>query len=141
MSTFVKLDELLQNVGQRCQFCQNRTNLTNSATLLSTLSNICQHFCKGKKVPPLVLSCRSMAGPACHGAPGRCPLPTRSTRPTAPRVDAAKQARRRGANCWQIFAEILEKFRQNFARFRLYRRRSLQENMRFAAFFKIYQII
>ena len=31
--------------------------------------------------------------------------------------------------------------RQNVARFRLYRRRSLQVNMRFAAFFKIYQII
>ena len=33
------------------------------------------------------------------------------------------------------------KFRQNVARFRLYRLRFLQENMRFAAFFKIYQII
>ena len=30
---------------------------------------------------------------------------------------------------------------QNVARFRLYRHRFLQENMRFAAFFKIYQII
>ena len=29
--------------------------------------------------------------------------------------------------------------RQNFARFRLYRRRSLQVNTRLAAFFKIYQ--
>ena len=35
----------------------------------------------------------------------------------------------------------LAKFRQNVARFRLYRRRFLQENMSFAAFFKIYQII
>ena len=33
------------------------------------------------------------------------------------------------------------KFRQNVARFRLYRHRFLQENTRFAAFFKIYQII
>ena len=33
------------------------------------------------------------------------------------------------------------KFRQNVARFRLYRRRSLQVNTRFAAFCKIYQII
>ena len=32
-------------------------------------------------------------------------------------------------------------FRQNFARFRLYRHRSLQVNMRFAACFKIYQIM
>ena len=32
-------------------------------------------------------------------------------------------------------------FRQNVARFRLYRHRSLQENTRFSAFFKIYQII
>ena len=36
-----------------------------------------------------------------------------------------------------------QKFRQNVARFRLYRLRFLQENlnMRFAAFFKIYQIL
>ena len=33
------------------------------------------------------------------------------------------------------------KFRQNVARFRLYRHRFLQENMRFAAFFEIYQIM
>ena len=33
------------------------------------------------------------------------------------------------------------KFRQNVARFWLYRHRFLQENTRFAAFFKIYQII
>ncbi len=35
----------------------------------------------------------------------------------------------------------LAKFRQIVARFRLYRLRFLQENMRFAAFFKIYQIL
>ena len=34
----------------------------------------------------------------------------------------------------------LAKFQQNVARIRLYRHRFLQENMRFAAFFKIYQI-
>ena len=33
------------------------------------------------------------------------------------------------------------KFRQNVARFRLYRHRFLQENTRFAAFFKVYQIL
>ena len=37
--------------------------------------------------------------------------------------------------------QFLANFRQNFARFRLCRRRSLQLNTRFAAFFKIYQII
>ena len=36
---------------------------------------------------------------------------------------------------------FLATFRQNVARFRLYRLRFLQENMRFAAFFKIYQIL
>ena len=35
----------------------------------------------------------------------------------------------------------LAKFRQSVARFRLYRLRFLQENMRFAAFFKIYQVL
>ena len=38
---------------------------------------------------------------------------------------------------WQIFG----KFSLVFARFRLYRRRFLQANMRFAAVFKIYQIL
>ena len=37
----------------------------------------------------------------------------------------------------QFFAN----FRQKIARFRLYRHRSLQANMRFAAFFKSYQIL
>ena len=37
--------------------------------------------------------------------------------------------------------KFLAKFRQNVARFRLYRHQFLQENMRFAAFFKIYQIL
>ena len=39
------------------------------------------------------------------------------------------------------FGKISAKFRQNIARFRLYRRRSFQGNTRFAAFFKIYQNI
>ena len=38
-------------------------------------------------------------------------------------------------------APVFGKFRHNVARFRLYRHRFLQENTRFAAFFKIYQII
>ena len=37
--------------------------------------------------------------------------------------------------------EVFGRFRQNVARFRLYRHRFLQVNRRFAAFFKIYQII
>ena len=36
---------------------------------------------------------------------------------------------------------VVVSFRQILGRFRLYRRRSLQVDMRFAAFFKIYQII
>ena len=41
----------------------------------------------------------------------------------------------------RVVANFLATFRQNVARFRLYRRRSLQVNTRSAAFFKIYQII
>ena len=36
---------------------------------------------------------------------------------------------------------VVANFWQNFARFRLYRHRSLQVNTRFSGFFKIYQII
>ena len=39
-----------------------------------------------------------------------------------------------------VTSRNLFKNRQNVARFRLYRLRFLQENMRFTAFFKIYQI-
>ena len=49
----------------------------------------------------------------------------------------SSDGRGRGPSKWAALA----KFRQNVARFRLYRLRFLQENMRFAAFFKIYQII
>ena len=38
-------------------------------------------------------------------------------------------------------SQFLANFRQNVARFRLYRHRFLQENTSFAAFFKIYRII
>ena len=48
-------------------------------------------------------------------------------------------ARQRSAS--DVRERRLAKFRQNVARFRLYRLRFLQENMRFAAFFKIYQIL
>ena len=42
---------------------------------------------------------------------------------------------------WQVGGKISAKFRQIFARFRLYRRRSLQVNTRSATLLKIYQII
>ena len=57
--------------------------------------------------------------PLRHGSAWR-PAPLRSVAPLAP---------------------SRAPFRQNAARFRLYRHRFLQENMRFAAFFKIYQIL
>ena len=46
-----------------------------------------------------------------------------------------------GSRSGDVRERRLAKFRQNVARFRLYRLRFLQENMRFAAFFKIYQIL
>ena len=71
------------------------------------------------------------------------PKQQRSPRACRPSADAALEGhprrqwnRRVVANFWQI-----SEFRQNFARFRLYRHRSLQENTRFAAFFIIYQIL
>ena len=58
--------------------------------------------------------------------------------------DEIRQVARRagsGVRCGDVRERRLAKFRQNVARFRLYRLRFLQENMRFAAFFKIYQIL
>ena len=48
---------------------------------------------------------------------------------------------REGSDRVLVRERRLAKIRQNVARFRLYRLRFLQENTRFAAFFKIYQII
>ena len=64
----------------------------------------------------------------------------------AERDPAARRGRGRGGPAGPLHGPVgtcqfLAKFRQNVARFRLYRHRFLQENMRFAAFFKIYQII
>ena len=56
-------------------------------------------------------------------------------------ADAVQRAGRRRAHGGDVRERRLAKFRQNVARFRLYRLRFLQENMRFAAFFKIYQIL
>ena len=56
-------------------------------------------------------------------------------RPRDARAEAA------AAHGGDVRERRLAKFRQNVARFRLYRLRFLQENMRFAAFFKIYQIL
>ena len=53
----------------------------------------------------------------------------------------AGRARKSGPPLGTQRARRLAKFRQNVARFRLYRLRFLQENMRFAAFFEIYQIL
>ena len=53
----------------------------------------------------------------------------------------ARGARAGGRRERDVRERRLAKFRQNVARFRLYRHRFLQENTRFAAFFKIYQII
>ena len=76
------------------------------------------------------------------------PIPDRSSSP-APRERAGPGARRRrppGAAGvaraeLPILGKISATFQQNFARFRLYRRRSSQANTRFGAFFKIYQIL
>ena len=54
---------------------------------------------------------------------------------------ALARARRLEARARAALRGRPAKFRQNVARFWLYRLRFLQENMRFAAFFKIYNII
>ena len=55
--------------------------------------------------------------------------------PAAPEARGGRPAAR--LQNLESTAEVFAKFRQNVARFRLYRLRFLQENMRFAAFFKI----
>ena len=71
---------------------------------------------------------RPAAEPALRRGARPGPRPARAT---ASAPAASRRARERR----------LAKFRQNVARFRLYRQRSLQANTRFSAFFKIYQTI
>ena len=75
------------------------------------------------------------AGGAGDGPRGRGRQGPRGAEPTK-----GPAGTRRGHG-GDVRARRLAKYRQNVARFRLYRLRFLQENMRFAAFFKIYQII
>ena len=57
------------------------------------------------------------------------------------RPQAASEPAEGGASLDQLVAISFANLGKNVARFRLYRHRSLQVNTRFAAFFKIYQII
>ena len=76
-------------------------------------------------------------------ASGRDGAATTPLRRAAVRVGPSRVGQRRRAPVRRdaVRERRLAKFRQNVARFRLYRLRFLQENMRFAAFFKIYQIL
>ena len=72
----------------------------------------------------------------------RRPRPWLSVRrPLACRVAAASRVSRSSRSELLRQRRDLGKFRQNVARFRLYRHRSLQLNTRFSAFFEIYKII
>ena len=70
-------------------------------------------------------------------APG---VPDQQQPAEAPEAAGARCGTRRSRR-GRVRERRLAKFRQNVARFRLYRLRFLQENTRFAAFFKIYQIL
>ena len=64
-----------------------------------------------------------------------------SARPCSPKPRACPRAGPAASTCSLSALAKFADFCQDVARFRLYRHRFLQENMRFAAFFKIYQII
>ena len=89
--------------------------------------------------------CRNFANRRSLTSPPRRPLRLRGHRFCACGWHLARRGPARGAQTplrgGDVRERRLAKFRQNVARFRLYRLRFLQENMRFAAFFKIYQIL
>ena len=90
----------------------------------------CSNICKRQRM-------RSETARNCARSPrpveaGHCDFHRRSRRVLAGELPAGAA---------DVRVRRLAKFQQNVARFRLYRLRFLQENMRFAAFFKIYQII
>ena len=83
------------------------------------------------RAPPSCWEAGSTAGGAGGADEKGAPVRGRSV----PRRGGAAHATRRVvANFWQIFGK-------NVARFQLYWHRFLQENTRFAAFFKLYKII
>ena len=85
--------------------------------------------------------------PRCHAAASsRVPLsggfsPPSAAPPLPPPEQPPPDPARAGRRIGRRHDGRSAKFRQNVARFRLYRHRFLQENTRFAAFFKVYQII
>ena len=64
-----------------------------------------------------------------------------SRRTCSQRTRSPRSSRRATRRTCRVVAKLLANFRQHVARFRQYRHRFLQVNMRSAAFFKIYQII
>ena len=75
-----------------------------------------------------------------HRPPSPRAPPRRARGAPAGRPTAGSRAFR-AVRLPQGSCQFFSKFRQNVALFRLYRHQFLQENTRFAAFFKIYQII
>ena len=129
---------------QRSALCRSRRELSNAYLLANFGFDTAES--KPCKVCPLS-SLRSDAVQALlePAAPARAPV----SRRLAPVDLVVKYAVDAGAGGEEVdvaaISDVRErrlaKCRENVARFRLYRLRFLQENMRFAAFFKIYQII
>ena len=87
------------------------------------------------------VSARSSARPLSNEPLSATSSPSSSPAPPRGRGATRWPSTARRGRCGDVRERRLAKFRQNVARFRLYRLRFLQENMRFAAFFKIYQIL
>ena len=94
---------------------------------VQNLQNFARKIAKFAIRPLSLRGYRGHAAPAGRGTPRGAP------------ARRSRGRRRRRAVHW--FCQFLANLQQNIARFRLYRLRFLQQNMRFTAFFKIYQII
>ena len=133
LQNFVKFQKFqFENLVDFEKCCKTHIFLQKSEPIQPKTSNILPRFCQPTLSDVSASELRAMA--VSHGA-----------------LVPHRAGKARGLGCCNQAASIrhggdvrerrLAKFRQNVARFRLYRLRFLQENMRFAAFFKIYQIL
>ena len=110
---------------------------------VKNLQNFCK-FCKILQNLPILLTRRTpprSSTSSRRSAARSCSSSRTASTPSSRRSSSAAPHGSRRSPWRATGARQLAKFRQIVARFRLYRLRFLQENMRFSAFFKIYTFL
>ena len=139
MQKYANLVEL-EKCCQTHIFLQNFV-LIQPRTSPPKICKICKICHKSSRIASLATRQAPRARCSSGRSPRRCPSAASRCSPTASPSRRSRRARRSRAAAPGQLPFFWAKLWQNFARFRLYRHRSLQVSTRLSAFFKIYQLI